>query len=154
MIRGETQFIRVSRFVKEIPSYLLGGTIYEPKAAEEQVQDNAYQRARKAFRTNVTSYGSSYDSGYANAQERSSFGTPPTKTPTYTPVLNQRTFESSNTLSNTLSYEVGDRVRHIKFGDGEVMAIVAGGRDYEVTVDFDKAGTKKLMATYAKLLKI
>jgi DNA helicase-2/ATP-dependent DNA helicase PcrA len=154
MLRGETQFNRVSRFVKEIPSFLLGGTIYEPKPAEEPVRDDAYQRARKAFRTNVTSYGSSYDSGYANAQERSSFGTPPTKTPTYTPVLNQRTFESSNTQSNTLSYGVGDRVRHIKFGDGEVMAIVAGGRDYEVTVDFDKAGTKKMFASFAKLKKL
>ena len=154
MLRGETQFNRVSRFVKEIPSFLLGGTIYEPKPAEEPVRDDAYQRARKAFRTNVTSYGSSYDSGYANAQERSSFGTPPTKTPTYTPVLNQRTFESSNTQSNTLSYGVGDRVRHIKFGDGEVVAIVAGGRDYEVTVDFDKAGTKKMFASFAKLKKI
>ena len=40
-----------------------------------------------------------------------------------------------------LSYKVGDRVSHIKFGAGEVMAIVEGGRDYEVTVDFDKAGT-------------
>ena len=51
-------------------------------------------------------------------------------------------------------YDVGDRVRHIKFGDGEVMAIVAGGRDYEVTVDFDKAGTRKMFASFAKLKKI
>ena len=53
-----------------------------------------------------------------------------------------------------LSYQVGDRVRHIKFGDGEVMAIVSGGRDYEVTVDFDKVGTKKMFASFAKLKKI
>ena len=45
-------------------------------------------------------------------------------------------------------------MRHIKFGDGEVMAIVAGGRDYEVTVDFDKAGTKKMFASFAKLKKL
>ena len=145
MIRGETQFNRVSRFVKEIPSFLLGGTIYEPKAVEEPVQDDVYYRAKKAFRTNVTSYGSSYGSAYGESR---------TKSPTYIPVSNQRIFESSNTQDNSLGYDVGDRVRHIKFGDGEVMAIVAGGRDYEVTVDFDKAGTKKMFASFAKLKKI
>ena len=49
MVRGETQFNRVSRFVKEIPRHLLGGEIYEPKTAEEPVQDNAYQRAKMRF---------------------------------------------------------------------------------------------------------
>ena len=125
MIRGETQFNRVSRFVKEIPSHLLGGTIYEPKTAESPVQDSEYQRAKKAFRS-----------------------------PVYTPVSNQRAFASANTAKASLDYGVGDRVRHIKFGDGEVMAVIEGGRDYEVTVDFDKAGTKKMFASFAKLKKI
>lgn len=140
MVRGETQFNRVSRFVKEIPKHLIGGEIYEPKAAEQPVQDSAYQRAKKAFRASATSY--------------SAYGTSKTKQPTYTPVANQRSFDSSNTQGASLDYAVGDRVRHIKFGDGEVMAIVAGGRDYEVTVDFDKAGTKKMFASFAKLKKI
>ena len=148
-IRGEMQFNRVSRFVKEIPTHLIGGTIYEPKPAEAPVEDNAYQKARKAFRTSVTSY-SSYDQSY----QKSSFGAPKSSVPTYTPVSNQRSFASTNTQGNTLDYVVGDRVRHIKFGDGEVMAIVEGGRDYEVTVDFDKVGTKKMFASFAKLKKI
>ena len=71
--------------------------------------------------------------------------------PVYTKVENQRDFGSAG---GALSYQVGDRVRHIKFGDGEVMAIVSGGRDYEVTVDFDKVGTKKMFASFAKLKKI
>ena len=71
----------------------------------------------------------------------------------YTPVSNQKSFASANTTGG-LSYQVGDRVSHIKFGAGEVMAIVEGGRDYEVTVDFDKAGTKKRFASFAKLKKI
>ncbi|MCQ2609667.1 MAG: ATP-binding domain-containing protein, partial [Lachnospiraceae bacterium] len=53
-----------------------------------------------------------------------------------------------------LSYEVGDRVTHIKFGDGIVKKIEDIGRDYEVTVDFDEIGTKVLFATFAKLQKI
>ena len=51
-------------------------------------------------------------------------------------------------------YDVGDRVRHIKFGEGLVTQITEGGRDYEVTVDFDTAGTKKMFAMFAKLQKI
>ena len=53
-----------------------------------------------------------------------------------------------------LDYEVGDRVRHLKFGDGLVTNIVEGGRDYEVTVQFDTAGVKKMFAGFAKLVKI
>lgn len=51
-------------------------------------------------------------------------------------------------------YDVGDRVRHKKFGDGLVTAIVEGGRDYEVTVQFDGAGVKKMFAMFAKMQKI
>lgn len=53
-----------------------------------------------------------------------------------------------------VDYQVGDRVRHIKFGDGQVTALVAGGRDYEVTVDFDRVGVKKMFASFAKLKKL
>ena len=154
MIRGETQFNRVSRFVKEIPPHLLGGVIYEPKSMDEPVQDNEYQRAKKAFRTSATSYSSYGQSNYNQSYQGSSFGAPKSKTPTYTPVSNQRAFATTNTAKASLDYGVGDRVRHIKFGDGEVMAVVEGGRDYEVTVDFDKAGTKKMFASFAKLKKI
>ena len=53
-----------------------------------------------------------------------------------------------------LDYAVGDRVRHVKFGEGTVQKIAEGGRDYEVTVDFDRAGVKKMFASFAKLVKI
>jgi len=52
-----------------------------------------------------------------------------------------------------LSYDVGDRVRHMKFGEGLVTGIVQGGRDYEVTVEFDHVGVKKMFASFAKLVK-
>ena len=45
-------------------------------------------------------------------------------------------------------------VKHIKFGKGKVLEIVSGGRDYEVTVDFEKTGVKKMFAGFAKLKKI
>lgn len=129
MIRGETQYGKVSRFVKEIPGELLKGEIYEPRTSgyeERPSSVSTYQKARRAFKD----------------------------VPVYTPVSNQKSFASNNTSGVALDYAVGDRVRHIKFGDGEVKAIVEGGRDFEVTVDFDKAGTKKMFATFAKLKKI
>ena len=53
-----------------------------------------------------------------------------------------------------LEYEVGDRVKHMKFGEGLVTSIVSGGKDFEVTVEFDNVGTKKMFAGFAKLQKI
>ena len=50
-----------------------------------------------------------------------------------------------------LDYVVGDTVRHIKFGIGTVVDIKDGGKDYEVTVDFEKCGVKKMFASFAKL---
>ena len=56
---------------------------------------------------------------------------------------------------DTLPYDVGDMVKHIKFGKGKVLEIVSGGRDYEVTVDFEKAGVKKNVRNpLAKLKKV
>ena len=51
-------------------------------------------------------------------------------------------------------YGEGDRVRHVKFGEGTVVQINDGGRDFEVTVEFDQAGRKKMFASFAKLEKI
>ncbi len=53
-----------------------------------------------------------------------------------------------------LEYQEGDRVRHIKYGEGTVQKIEDGPRDYQVTVDFDMAGVKIMYAAFAKLKKI
>ena len=150
MVRGQTQYGKVSRFVREIPPELLSGKIYEPKTKEEPIEQSTFQKARKAFRT-VPSYGGSRYGKEVGEGYGSTFRSSKATKPVYTKVENQRDFGSAG---GALSYQVGDRVRHIKFGDGEVMAIVSGGRDYEVTVDFDKVGTKKMFASFAKLKKI
>ena len=56
--------------------------------------------------------------------------------------------------ADRLDYGVGDRVSHVKFGAGTVLDITEGGRDYEVKVEFDRAGVKKMFASFAKLKKI
>ena len=42
----------------------------------------------------------------------------------------------------------------MKFGEGTVQSVEKGARDYEVSVDFDNAGTKKMFAGFAKLRKL
>ena len=56
--------------------------------------------------------------------------------------------------ADRLDYGVGDRVAHVKFGEGTVLDITEGGRDYEVKVNFDRAGIKKMFASFAKLKKV
>ena len=122
MIRGETQFNKMSRFLKEIPQELLEtgadfGETYETPA------QNTYQQAKQLFKTKA----------FAPAKVGKQF---------------------TVTKEKSLDYTVGDRVRHMKFGEGLVRDITEGGRDFEVTVDFDTAGTKKMFASFAKLRKI
>ena len=129
MIRGETQYNKMSRFLKEIPMELLStGAAFTKEKEEPEVKVSAYMQAKQAFKAKP--FGGS--APYSQAPARS-FG---------------------KSSGKGLDYGTGDRVRHIKFGEGTVTAIVEGGRDYEVTVAFDTAGTKKMFAAFAKLVKI
>ena len=56
--------------------------------------------------------------------------------------------------SKSLEYDIGDTVCHIKFGIGKVQDITEGGKDYEVTVDFEQMGVKRMFASFAKLKKL
>lgn len=161
MIRGETQYNKVSRFVKEIPKELLKGEIFEQNRHEdEDFNRSSFWRAKQAFKAAPMQYGTARPALGSNSQSEMEhqdifgLGRTAPKKPVYTPVSNQRSFASMITQKADLSYRTGDRVRHIKFGEGVVTAIVEGGRDYEVTVDFDKAGTKKMFASFAKLKKM
>lgn len=58
------------------------------------------------------------------------------------------------TRAERLEYQVGDRVKHMKFGNGIVEDIKSGGKDYEVTVDFENYGIKRMFASFAKLKKL
>ena len=53
-----------------------------------------------------------------------------------------------------IDFKEGDSIRHFKFGIGKVEKVEPAGADYEVTVIFEDAGTKKLMAKLSKLQKI
>lgn len=120
MIRGETQYNKVSRFVREIPRELveLNREVKETRQVVMPV-NNTYSKMKQEF-------------------HKKNF------------VPKQFTVKKADSLD----YTVGDTVRHVKFGVGIVENIVEGGRDYEVTVDFDQYGRKKMFASFAKLKKI
>lgn len=129
-VRGETQMNRTSRFVREIPKGLLAESAQMLKKNSEYSsitgKDHMELPVRKRGQVAFNSY-----------QREAISNT----------VFDKKTDSAPD-------YVVGDRVRHIKFGEGTVADMINGGRDYEVTVDFDTAGRKKMFAGFAKLVKI
>ena len=132
MVRGETQYNKLSRFVKEIPSNVLeyAGTSQPSRRMPDPVP-TPRQIAQEIFRAKPMAAQSAKEI----AAKLTGDG------------------QSDADAAGKLGYDVGDRVRHQKFGDGIVLKIVSGGRDYEVTVQFDQAGVKKMFAMFAKLKK-
>ena len=153
MINGETRWSNESMFVREIP---------------EELKERADRSASSAFRKPVQpSYSGGYGSG-ASGRTGSSGGS---GSPAHRYPWESASFASSGdpgrkrpapafgkqfqvVKADHLDYAEGDRVRHTRFGAGTVLKIVDGGRDFEVTVDFDGHGVKKMFAGFAKLQKL
>ncbi len=182
MIRGETQYNKVSRFVREIPRELveLGKKSVErkPASALGGMRAGGFGMGGSGFGStagfgragNMTSTGgfgtggSGFRStagfgGSGSTTSAGEFGTgasgnsyAKTRQANLNTIFDKKQFEVKK-LSG-LDYKEGDTVRHIKFGMGTVVTIVDGGKDYEVTVDFDKVGVKKMFASFAKLKKV
>lgn len=124
MIRGETQINKTSRFVREIPRELVD-------------MGREYEASRPNAEPDLRQQGGLYGA-MKNLYQMENF--------------KPRQFTVKK--ADRLEYEEGDTVRHVKFGVGIVRSIVEGGKDYEVTVDFEKAGVKKMFASFAKLQKL
>ena len=129
MVRGEMQFNAPSRFIREMPALMLDNKLPGRRNQEE----------------NFSGYGSAKGAG-----------NPKAKVDIKPFILQADAMTKGKDLvkSDGLEYNVGDRVSHIKFGVGEVVSIVDGGRDFEVAVDFEKYGIKKMFAAFAKLKKV
>ena len=130
MVRGEMHFFRPSRFVEEIPTELLEWSGLISGFSKESKMD-------------IKSSGVESDGDQPTEKVRS-------QAFVYKKQPRQFTVDSGKTLS----YQVGDRVSHSKLGEGEVLEITQGGRDFEVTVNFDNNGVKKMFSSFAKLVKI
>lgn len=157
MQNGEMKFNKPSRFINEIPRYLVKqvGSISAPRFPRE---DSAFG----------DSFGSSSNYGTIPSKMASS----PFSKPVNSGMSKNSMFDKPKTGSSLLnsipnlqkglgttksfqpSYKVGDTVKHIKFGTGMITKMLQSGNDYEVTVDFEGSGQRKLRASVARLKKI
>ena len=144
MVNGETRFSRPSRFVEEIPAQLLEKTV-----AGGATEHFARDAGRGFGARSPYGAGASYGAGPASGRRPSA---PATGGTTFADLYTGKSLVIDS--EGDLGYGEGDRVRHVKFGEGTVLHLEKGRRDYEVTVEFDGAGTKKLFAAFAKLVKI
>ncbi|MCQ2522642.1 MAG: UvrD-helicase domain-containing protein [Lachnospiraceae bacterium] len=151
MIRGETQYNPKSRFLREIPAKYCEG---ETGAGDD------YTAAKTSTYLGTATRSKAMDELHANPYALKPGFVPKKRQGLYgNKSVSQSkpvTFQTGAALAvgEKPAYEEGDRVRHIKFGEGTVFSIVKGPRDYQVTVDFDQAGRKIMYAAFAKLQKI
>lgn len=179
VVHGQYQSMLVSSFVDDVPEeYLEKKYLYRKKPSEEDLffekssrsgYGSYLQQANqsiKAYMGQSGSYGSSgsYESAGAHGSSGRSSSTlygsarySSSKKP-----LDLQAYQQAGIIqkgisgisSGSLDYQVGDRVSHMKFGEGEVLAIEEDKKDKLVTVLFDTAGQKKMLAGFAKLKKL
>lgn len=126
MVRGERQWNTPSRFISEIPTSMIS------------ISGDAFMSSPKK---NVPVFRRQSSNYFKQSQ---------VETKNYQKIVPT----NLSTGKASLTYGVGDRVAHLKFGEGLVQDIADGGRDYEVTVDFGTVGRKKLFASFARLKKV
>lgn len=175
MVRGEMQYNPVSRFVREIDEQLMDNKPLKNRPRDfDLYEEGSPQRLSfksKPFTTESTPFStksyttesvSSISSGLGVTRPQNAVYAKPRAAvrPRKTDLENQpfitkgvSALQKGAPSTEALSYGVGDRVRHIKYGVGTVTAIEKGPRDYQVTVQFDGAGQKVMYAAFAKLKK-
>lgn len=175
MVNGETRYSKVSRFVEEIPEELLDMKKLEPRlgrsVSADEYEDEDLPWNQSQIKLGVSKFGmktNSYASptaGFGKSMD-GVFDKP--KAGSYGSIgisagygsksagSSQPAFGKAFTVakSASLDYKEGDRVRHIKFGEGTVLSVKDGAKDFEVQVNFDRAGVKKMFASFAKLQKV
>lgn len=187
MIRGETQYNPVSRFLREIPGELLDNKVPDSRAKDYvEYDDDSYERnifkkkpydmvsaysGRKSYGQSSGQTGYVSRSGTGNGEAAGGYRAvtkpkavvkPKETRAEVKPFIAKGTamFGAKGITKGVQApgekpdYEVGDRVSHIKFGQGTVKALEKGAKDYQVTVEFDEYGQKILFAAFAKLQKI
>ena len=150
MVRGETQYNAVSRFVKEIPAELLDNRLPVTRYAAEQEPAPVVSKYNPINNPYSRTKATVYSAPKQTAAENKPFIAGGIGS------LNSMGIQKgagSGSMGKP-DYDIGDRVKHIKYGEGTVTDLEPGPRDYKVTVDFDDAGQKIMYAAFAKLKKI
>ena len=166
MVHGNRVYSDVSRFIREIPPMLFEHEADMKNMAKRRESESVDRYNRGEGRRDA--YGSSYGDTYAGyggertagAASGRSYGqknpySSYAKQQSYGQPSSQPSFGKAFVVNSVgkPDYAVGDRVRHIKFGPGTVEALEKGDKDYEVTVNFDRCGVRKMLASFAKLKK-
>ena len=178
MLRGETQYNPVSRFVREIPKELMDNILPPSRRyRDDDLEDFQTRRANEAaLRAMGLEAIAPPRSGNGSGSGFGGFGNTgfdPRPKATLKPRVTAKAdkpyiskgINGLNQLAglqkgtefkapDALDYTVGDRVRHIKYGEGTVLNIAREPRDYKVTVEFDQAGQKIMYASFAKLKRV
>ena len=150
VMRGQAVNNPVSQFVTEIPEQYLEGNLPRRRGFGGDSYSDDYGFG-----------GSSYSGGFGGG----SYSRPKAPTPRRDVKPEEKPYAAIKTLgalqkgSAALSagkadYGVGDRVRHIKFGEGTVKEMENRDGSTYVTVEFDTAGQRVLSAAFAKLTKL
>ncbi len=137
MLFGRTTYNPLSRFISEIPSKLT-------KKEKSESGRSVYGSGYGGFGYGASRFGESRGPSkriYFSEQTREA-----------EPAVTVKRAPSRPAAGQTL--QAGDRVKHLSFGEGEILSVRPMGADVLYEVIFDRVGTKKLMASYAKLKKI
>lgn len=155
MVNGDMIYSTISRFIKEIPAELFDKNYSEQNEKYNSLcrvydredpyrEGSSYVSSPYGERAYKNSYGGGYErKSYKSSISDSAFD------------LKKKTSSYGIKIKKTKpDYEVGDIVRHRKFGEGKVISIKDGEKDFLVTVDFNVLGKKKMFASFAKLEKL
>lgn len=161
MVRGEMQYNIVSRFVKEVPPMIVNSKNITDRVAagyEKKPSFSGFGGYEGSMNMGGSGYMGSDNYGgarsYAASQRKNAYKAMAAK-PAYGNPSSKPGFGKEFVVTKAdIDYTVGDRVKHMKFGEGTVLGIEDGARDYQVTVNFDTAGQKVMMASFAKLKKM
>lgn len=135
MLYGQTSRNMPSRFLREIPSSVIDDQSVVAR------RSTGFTSAHSGFSSGARG-GSSYTSSSKIGSARQSSNSA------------HKFGQAGNAAQKSnVDYKVGDTVSHKSFGTGTILTITPMGGDMLLEVAFDKAGTKKMMANYARLEK-
>ena len=129
MRNGEMNFNRPSRFINEIPRHLVKQTYGAVLKPETESKPTEFSRTKASL------YTKNRKNPFAN-----------------NPYIQKGMGSASP--AGAPDYQVGDRVSHTKFGQGIVRSLTKLTNDYEVVIEFDGFGQRKLRSSFAKLTKL
>ena len=158
MVNGETHYCKPSRFVEEVPRELLEEERLEPalsgfvRPSAKAGSDGENGRLPWNQSSGGSARTSLFGKGYNAYASRSAVTASGRQGSVSGSLVFGKAFSVQKAAS--LDYGPGDRVAHVKFGSGTVKEVKDGGKDFEVTVEFDTAGQKKMFASFAKLKKL